>query len=89
MFTLSGQEKGTQGFTGGNNPVEASVGLSLFQRIIFASGSSRWSRSRPRLSDREVGVGFCPQKKRLAAACGKPNALLAPPKGGQILLSEA
>lgn len=21
-------------------------------------------------------------KKRLAAACGKPNALLAPPKGG-------
>ena len=45
-----------------NNLTAWSEALSLFQRIIFASGSSRWSRSRPWLSDREVGVGFRPQK---------------------------
>ena len=33
----------------------------------------------------ESGCGLPPAKKRLAAACGKPNALLAPPMGGYLL----
>ena len=31
---------------------------------------------------RKKWVRASARKKRLAAACGKPNALLAPPKGG-------
>ena len=34
------------------------------------------------VSSHESGRGRQPAKKRLAAACGKPNALLAPPEGG-------
>ena len=33
-------------------------------------------------SGRQSGCGLLPAKKRLAAARGKPNALLAPPEGG-------
>mgnify|MGYP005785659117 FL=1 len=49
----------------------------LFYFITFVY---LWGCSSPQ--GRKSGCGLLPAKRRLAAACGKPNALLAPPVGG-------
>lgn len=54
------------------------------------SGSTVPRLSTPEGSWAKVGAGHA-RKRRLAAARGKPNALLAPPKGGSLslILAEA
>ena len=50
--------------------------------ILFPVAQVLRCGGKAQLRSAESGCGLLPAKRRLAAARGKPNALLAPPKGG-------
>lgn len=50
--------------------------------ILFSAAQDLRRESEAQLPVSGKWVRASARKRRLAAACGKPNALLAPPKGG-------